>query len=69
MTQYIILAALSAFGYFILTMHPLPNQTANTIVGIGLLILYAATLGIAYWKEEKLKSRIQTLEDKLKDKE
>lgn len=69
MTQCIILSVLSVCGYFMLTVHPLPNQTANTIVGIGLMILYAVTLGIAYWKEERLKSRIQALEDKLKDKE
>lgn len=67
MTQYIMLSALSMFGYIMLTIHPLPNQTANAIVGIGLLILYAITLGIAYNKEEKLKSRIQALEDKVEN--
>ena len=69
MTQSITLSAISICAYIMLVLHPLPNTTANTIISIGLVVLYAITLGIAYVKEDKLKSRIEALEDKLRVKE
>ena len=55
--------------YSVLMLHPFDSDVANTICFILLGITFSAILCIAADKEEKLKSRIKALEDKLNDKE
>lgn len=69
MTRCLTISIVSIIGNLILCLHPLPNKTANFILGFATLALYGITLAIAYGKEQNLKDRIQALEDKLKDKE
>ena len=50
-----------------LGVHPLPNKTANVIMCVVCMVLYAITFGVAYIKEDNLKSRIKTLEDRVEN--
>ena len=64
MIRCTILSILSINAYFMLIWHPIPNKTVNVICGVSLLVLYVITFGVAYHKEQKLKERIEALEDK-----
>ena len=69
MTRSIIISTFSMIATAVLCFHPMQNQTVNVILYVASLVLYGVMMGVAYGKEEKLKSRIQALEDKLNDKE
>lgn len=55
--------------YSVLMLHPFNSDIANVICFIVLGITFSVILCIADSKEEELKSRIEALEDKLKNKE
>jgi hypothetical protein len=50
-------------------LHPFENEIANGVCFILLAVTFNILLCIAEDKEEKLKSRIKKLEDKLDNKE
>lgn len=55
--------------YSTLMLHPFENEAANAVCFILLAVTFNVLLCIAGDKEENLKSRIEALEEKLKDKE
>ena len=69
MTRSILASTVGIISTAILCFHPMPNQTVHAIAYIASLLLYAIMMGVAYDKEQQLKSRIEALEEKLRDKE
>lgn len=64
MIRSLSLSIISIVSELMFILHPLPNKTINAIVCTALLMLHAVMLGIACYKEQQLKDRIQMLEDK-----
>lgn len=67
MSWLICCASIMATGYFMLILHPLENNTVQTICCVILLATYPILLVIADNREDKMEKRIVTLEKKLDD--